>query len=434
MVGFVFFIAALWFLLCAWQWKTFAPWLPFFIPSYLVQVKIFGIPFTLLEVLVLVTFAVWVMRWVASREEFHFVSRRLRWWFGIFFLAGTIGLVAAPSSLVMLDGTVFLSSQIALGIWKGWVVMGILAGFLFAVLFRDAVLRTRALYAWFGGGFFVSLWALAQVWSGVFLTPDGRASGPFLSANYLSLYIAPMVVAAFGIAVETHRHRERAALLTVAVMMTAALFFSKSYAAWLAVAAAGVLYAVLRFVFLAGGRPKWRLLGWSSGGFLAAIGVFFWLEMGSEKLQSFFEFTERSSSSVRLEVWQIALQLIAENPLAGIGLGQFPAFYQLHAVRILGHVPYEWVMLHPHNIFFATWLFAGLLGFLWLVWVSGAVFVAGYSALRVHTVRLPLRRMIVLFVCVFLTMFLHGFFDTPLWKNDLMVHFWFIVVFLFSIK
>lgn len=428
MLSFVIFIAAFWFLLCAWRWKIFAPLLPLFLPAYLVQVEVLGIPFTLLEILVWVTFAVWVMRWLRSVEEVDFVSPRMRWFLFVFLLAGTVGLLAAPSSVILVDGTVFSSSHVALGIWKGWVVISVLAGFLFAGFFRDPEMRLRSVYAWLGGGFFVSLWALAQVWSGVFLTPDGRASGPFTSANYLSLYIGPMVVAAYGLAVAATRRRERAWLWTVVVMLTAALFFSKSYAAWLAVAACGLLYSVIRFVFLAGGKPRWHFLLWFAGGFLI-----FLADSGSEKFQQLFDFTNRSSSAVRLEVWQIAVQLIREHPLVGIGLGQFPAFYQVNAVPILGHVPYEWVMLHPHNIFLAMWLFTGLLGLLWFVWVISAVCAVGYHALRVHTLRLPVRRMTMLFVCVFLTVLFHGLLDTPLWKNDLIVSFWFIVAFLFSL-
>lgn len=422
MLAFVFFIAACWFLLCAWRWKTFAPLLPLFLPTYLVQISVFGVPFTLLEIFVWVTFAVWVMRWLASREEIHFVPRRLLLLLGGFLVVGTIGLLAAPSDVTMIDGTIFPSSRVALGIWKGWVIVGVLAGFLSGSFLRDPASRLRAISAWLGGGLFVSLWALAQVWSGVFLTPDGRASGPFTSANYLSLYIGPMVVAACGLAFESTRRKERAWFLTVLVFLAAALFFSKSYAAWIAVFGAVFLYFILC-------TPRWRV----AGGLVAIVLSFFALERGAEKFQQLFDFTERSSSAVRLEVWQIALQLIAENPFAGIGLGQFPAFYQTNAVRILGHVPYEWVMLHPHNIFLAMWLFTGLLGVLWFLWFVWLLCVTGYHALRHHALRLPVRRMIVLFTCVLLAIVVHGLFDTPLWKNDLMVSFWFLTAFLFSL-
>src|SRR3989339_841941 len=165
--------------------------LPVFFPLYMVKFQVFGVPFNATEAMVYVVFLFWIISVVGlggltvptSRNALKFIL---------------------PVILLVLGclGGLYISSQNgestkALGILKGWVIMPILFSFLVVVIVNSVDEKKRLLYAYFLSSIVLSGWALYQVGTGNFTTIDDRASGPFESANYLALYIAPAVVASF---------------------------------------------------------------------------------------------------------------------------------------------------------------------------------------------------------------------------------------------
>jgi O-antigen ligase len=140
-------------------------------------------------------------------------------------------------------------------------------------------------------------------------------------------------------------------------------------------------------------------------------------QVGTAKFKDFLVFDRQSSSSVRIQVWTVALDEIKENPVLGIGLGGFENVYEKKAVEILGAEPYEKTMLHPHNLLFSSWLNAGILGLISICWLVVSVLLA----LRKKD------RMAVVFIAMFLVIFIHGIVDQPFWKNDLALIWWMVV-------
>ena len=67
----------------------------------------------------------------------------------------------------------------------------------------------------------------------------------------------------------------------------------------------------------------------------------FYSQADTEKFKQFFDFTNRSSSGVRVQIYTIAWDLIKQHPILGIGLGQFEQVYQTQAVSILGTAPFN---------------------------------------------------------------------------------------------
>jgi len=149
-------------------------------------------------------------------------------------------------------------------------------------------------------------------------------------------------------------------------------------------------------------------------GSLAALVLVFVIvivtQLDSRKFQQFLDWENRSSTSVRLEVYEVAWGLINEEPLTGIGPGLFQAEYQTRGRENLGHVPMEWNIPHPHNIFFAFWLNAGLIGLLVII----ALLILAHFPFTYPLIALW-------------GIFIHGLFDTPFWKNDLAMIFWLIM-------
>ncbi len=259
-------------------------------------------------------------------------------------------------------------------------------------------------------GALVALSAYIMAVCGKGITYDFRLSGFFESANYLSLYLVPpfLVSACFLM----KRSGGRATLtdyldLISLVAMAHAIFFTKSYAAMVAVFGALVLY-MLYIMFK--GKVSRKAVIAAVLALIATFTVVILTQINTAKFKQFLDWQNRSSTSVRMEVYEIAWNLIEKNPLTGVGPGLFQANYQTEGPRILGHAPMEWNIPHPHNIFFAFWLNAGLLGLL-------ALFLFIILAHKRFTCPLV----------AFWGIIIHGFFDTPFWKNDLSMIFWLIL-------
>jgi O-antigen ligase len=389
---------------------------PLLFPLYLFRGELLGIPVTLVEVLLAFGFVffvlceeVWRVTW--WKKHWHLYRN---WGLWLFLAAAFVGVLVAPDVSYMVNGHEFPAKITALGILKGWILAPMAYFFMAKFYFHDRPSLIRlALRALLLGGVFLSLQAMAQVVTGDFSTPDARASGPFESANYLALYLGPIVVYGFLALARAKSWGWRALLSASLLICTAALYATLSYAAWIAVLAA-LLVALLVHARKLPKRVRFGLLaGAFTLGALALVS-----QLGSEKFTQFLEFSERSSTSVRLQIYEISLSLIKDNAIFGIGLGQFEQFYQVNAVEVLGQDPFEWNMLHPHNIFLAFWLSMGLFGLVAFVWLCFKALTWIWEQDK-HEKRIAAVMLVAILV--------HGMFDVPYFKNDLAFQFWLLL-------
>lgn len=467
---FIYFIFALWRM----EWALVA--LPLFIPLYLFKLTVLGVPITLVEVFIYVLLMAHVLRWIyymftpakwiaslfailedtaGGREKYI----KKFWWIllplFVFVLAGFLSLLVVPKETVLMDGQIFESQKIALGILKGWIVAPVILFLLYLGVIKDNKRILDVLNFYTVSAFILSVWAIFQLSADSFITPDARASGPFENANYLSLYLTPAIfyvmvrgkevvfpghssekVSFLKILMGKGGHEEarpEASLFFVVLfVMLLALIATKSYGAMIALVAASIFYFGLEYI------ERWRsredtLSPWKFiiGGLSLVIVLIMIVSIAdSSKWQSMFKFDERNSSSVRLEVYTVATNLIVENWGGGIGLGQFPAYYQLESPRILGHDPYEWNMLHPHNIFYAMWLGMGVMGLIAFLWLIGVAvyrctsYFGAFTFKKIH----ESHKLSILGLSMLIITLTHGFFDTPFFKNDLAIIFWIIMM------
>lgn len=381
---------------------------PFFFPLYLLRFQVYGIPFTVLEIFIYLLFILWFLGLVYHHIDFSWQKPLRGYWITAFILllGATMGVLTAPHYISLPSGEILDAQRVALGVWKGWVVAPMLYFAVLTQIIRSASDLKKLLR------FFVyssALVALSAYVFGIFgggITYDLRLSGFFESANYLSLYLVPPIL--FSICLIFQRigkpRLKEYFDLSSLVIMAHALFFTKSYAAIIGVFGSLILYL---FYMVVKKHVKTRNIIAGIMVLLATFVVIIATQINTPKFQQFLELKERSSSSVRLEIYEISWALIDENPMIGVGPGLFQANYQTKGPRILGHTPMEWNIPHPHNIFFAFWLSAGLLGLLALLaFIVFAHFRFTYPLI------------------VFWGILIHGLFDTPFWKNDLSMVFW----------
>jgi O-antigen ligase len=293
------------------------------------------------------------------------------------------------------------SYKIGLGIIKSWFIVPLLFAFVAVTALSKEKTKTiwSAIYI---SAFLVACLALFYFLLGK-VTFDGRLQAIFNSPNYLAMYLTPAIVIGL-IKFKEHKTNYTFSLLIIA----SALYLTFSYAAWLAIL---VSLSLLWFLQKRTGKTakniSWIILG--------MIIIIFW-QLGTTKMTNLLHVTERSSLTSRMMIWRVAGKMIIDNPIIGIGPGNFQNKYLAYQKYFPPYL--EWAVPEPHNIFLAFWLQAGIMGvvgfiiliFLWLKSL------AKEKDNLSDTARIALAIIAVVLI--------HGLLDTTYFKNDLAVVFW----------
>jgi len=385
---------------------------PFVFPAYLLRFQVVGIPFTAAEIFIYLLFGLWILSLFQAHRQVDWDVKTRWYWYVVFLIltGATLGALTAPDFLSLPSGEILNAKRATLGVWKGWAMAPILY---FAVLTQ--VLKTEAdaekiLRSLIYSATLVCLLAYFFGLFGAGITIDLRLRGFYESANYLALYIVPAVLINIYFLLRCGTappsHQDYIDLSTLVVLLYS-LFFTQSYAGVIGVFGALGLYA-LYFLFK---NPKQRKkIGVSLLILTATFVVIIVSQLNTPKFRQFLDFKNRSSTTVRLEIYQTSYHLVKNNIFTGIGPGLFQANYQISAPEVLERAPLEWNMPHSHNIFIGFWLNAGLIGliaFLILIVLCHTSFTFPLIALW--------------------GILVHGLFDMPFWKNDLAMIFWLIV-------
>jgi O-antigen ligase len=384
---------------------------PFVLPLYLLRFQVVGIPFTAMEVYTYALFAYFIARvglrhhqisWKKPEHYYYLLA------FGIF-IGATLGIAAAPHFITLPSGEIMDAQQTAMGIWKGWIVAPLLYFFVIAQTLRsqEEVGRLLQNLVYAAAALALTAYVAGIVAQG--FTYDFRLAGIYESANYLALFLVPAFILSvyYWLFEPAELKKERLLNFSAMVILAHALVFTQSYAAILGVFGAFGLFT-LHSLFLKRSSVK-KILGILTA-LIVLFGVLLISLWNTPKFQQFIDLKNRSSSSVRLEIYDVSVNLITRYPLTGIGPGLFQAHYQTEGPEILGQAPMEWNMPHSHNLFLAFWLNTGLIGFL------------AFILILVFAHRRFTYPLIALWGVL-----IHGLFDTPFWKNDLAMEFWILI-------
>jgi O-antigen ligase len=424
--------------------------IPLFFPLYLFEINIFGIPLYFVEALILISaIPVFYFLLIGHSEVLskgilqkilHIIKLKFlpaKWEIRGFlkspFFPIVLFLIASVISALIVKGD---DAMHALGILKSWVLIPLIYFYILYVTIKDVKDANFALYAYLSSALILALWGSYQAASGHYFTIDQRVSGPFESANYLAMYITPAFIFTSIRFLQTFMHLKLATAHTrfiafehriflglFAAFLFAVLVLSQSYGGLL-----GAFIAIFIFVIYVRATTSEFLVKKFLNKIIIFIILFVTLAgaltatLNIEKFQNLVKLDEHTSISTRLEIWQVGAVLIKENPLLGIGLGQYQTNYTYRAEEILGHPPLEQIRLHSHNLFMETWLNTGLLGFVSFIWIVIYAF-TGFRKIKSGE-----EKNVAIAVVIMLSyLLIHGLIDVTYWKNDLSLIFWLIM-------
>lgn len=367
-------------------------------PAYLLRTSLFGIPTTALELSIYGVALGAVLRGLLRGG--YLLPRLPRW---ILVLTGAWIVAWTLSTLSSAD------QQASLGALKAWLVDPLIFAWLLSVAARSVDGRQQLLKAVALSGAVVAIAGLIQVVAYRETLQDGRLSSFFHPvANYAAMYLAPLLVLTTGAIL--WKSIDRRWWWAVGVMATA-LTLTVSFGGYLAVGV-GALVLLLRWPDQRQRRRAMFILGAAAVIGLAVL-------TRTPYLAEKFNTTDRSSSLVRTQIWRTSVEMIKDHPVFGVGPNAYEPVYR-KTIPELYWPPLEWLVAQPHNLWLALWLETGVLGLvvflaflvmwsrsLWPRWRRGEA--AGIVAIASMS-----------------TLIIHGFVDTPIFKNDLALMFVFV--------
>jgi O-antigen ligase len=370
-----------------------------FLPAYLVRGEVLGIPTTGLELGIYALAVAVGIRLAMRKNNWHWVHMtKLTWTLLILWV------VAWCLSTVLAE-----NREAALGAMKAWMADPLLFVALLAIVVQTEKDRRAIINASLLSGTIVALAGLVQLVGFRDTLQEGRLSSFFAPvANYAAMYIGPLFV--LGAALLLHGERRVWNWITTAIMGVA-LALTLSFGAYIAVAM-GLLFS---WIYLPSGKLKRMLL---TAGVVGGIIVVALLSQ-TKNFSQHFDFSGRSSGSVRQQIWVTSWHLIQQKPWFGVGPNNFEIAYREELPKHY-FPPLEWLVAQPHNLYLALWLETGLLGLLTFL----ALFI--YHCVRFQRELLPNpahRTIAIASLAAMIAVMVHGFVDTPYFKNDLAILF-----------
>jgi len=388
------------------------------LPLYQIRFEFFQVPLTLLELWIIIFLIIWLIKHF-SFSKLNNLFKSLGKWKWISLAWVFVGLIS-----------IFIAPEIkpALGSFKAFFLEPVL---LFIIGF-DVIKTRKDLSIILGFGILmaiiISFWAISQKFLGggimsleVFGQPKiWRATGPFPHPNFLGLLLGPILVLGFSwfLSFKNKIIYTSLAIFFVIILGTA-LFFAKSEGA--IIGAIAGLFIIFLFK-----KPKISLIS------LVLILILVFSIPGFRS----FVFKKATfsdlSGKLRLNIWDGAVNLLSDNFILGVGLcgyqklipGIQKSYFDKETKKLVSVETHP----YPHNLFLALWLELGILGIVVFLWLIARFFYLGI--LKLKKVKSEFKMQILGVIGAMSCTLIHGLVDTPYFKNDLSVLFWFLILFM----
>src|SRR3989339_814071 len=363
------------------------------LPTYLLRIQLGPLPSTWLEIALLITMSVWILRAKPSPST----ARKA---LGPLLVPTLFLLIAATLGIAIADDTLS-----ALGSWKTFFIKP----FLLFVALRSSFEATdwhRTLRYLAVTVVVISILTILQRLTGLGIPApwdvELRATSLFDFPNAVGLFLAPLVVLFGGLAYELRRNNIAKWFAVTSGFGLIGIVLAKTEAALIAVPAGLAIFIALRSSF------SRRVVGMLTiaCGTLAALALTIAPVREKVLLRDY-------SGLVRRSQWKETTEMLLDRPLTGAGLSGYPtALVPYHDGTL-----YE-IFQYPHNVVLNIWSELGLLGI--LAFAAGAFVVILELKKRQNPAA-------ILAFAAFTTMAIHGLVDVPYFKNDLAILSWTLI-------
>ncbi len=384
------------------------------LPAFLLRWQIAGIPTTWLELAIYLAVAIFFINQIKQKK---LKQSLLLCWQNYKYLLAAMALWLTAAVLATIFSPNIIRSAGAL---KGWWIDPMLLILLIASITKTSRHLSQLILFALSGITLVSVYGLVEIILGVGLRADKLLNSVFVSANYVAMLLVPILILSISwiFYLKTNARSKISKLLTslIAINITA-LLLTKSLGG-IAAFIGGLTVMFYSFSLLKqkslNKKFLWLIL-------LVAISV----ALSWNKINLILTNPNISSLATRQQIWQTALTLIKENPLTGVGLGNFENPYRQTVVQLFKH-PLELEVVKAHNLYLNTWAEMGIFGLIVLILI---VAIFGWQ------IKKNLKGENCYTVCGFITIgafaamiaiLIHGLVDTPYFKNDLSIVFWLV--------
>lgn len=399
------------------------------LPTYLIRFSLGPMPMTALEAMILILFAVLVIKLKFSakgesalggkKEKFNhplkiLENKKWAWLIFAWLTFAIISLLISPNL------------RAAAGIFKAYFFEPIL--FLFVLL---SIVKTKKdleiiFYALGISALYVSAFAIYQKFTG-FAIPNPiwqaaetrRVTSFYGYPNAIGLFLAPIIVLYAGWLISKFKilnFKFKKTLITnskplifqlfVIVLSLAAVIFARSEGAYV-----GIL-AGLFFLGVLTKKLRWPTI------VLAIIFVMVIVLVPQFRNYAVEQITfKNDSGKVRLIMWQETWQMLRSRLFSGAGLaGYQETFAPYHKAK---HIE---IYLYPHNLFLNFWSELGLGGLLVFLLMMIKFFKDNIKKFFTSS-----SLFFITLSAAMITILVHGLVDVVYFKNDLVIFFWFLI-------
>ena len=401
------------------------------IPSFLIRAEVLGIPTTFLELSIYLLAIIWAVK--KLKIENWNIKNYLKiknWKLKIIkpFLLPIFLFITA----VIISTIISPDKRLSLGILKAWIFDPLL----FTIIFINQIKTDKHINKVIASLSLMILWVSSYGIYEYLFNPRNlieylRLDSIFTSANYVTMLIVPITILIIGYLISfvkkqlsiinyLSRAESRDQLsnfdkifiplliLTTSISITT-VYLTKSFSGWLGLGA-GIFVLLL----LAPIKRKIKII--SVCVLLILSGLFIYAQKNNPKFQAIKNFQGRTAIHSRIQIWKTSIEIIKDNPILGIGLGNFHQKYIEYLPQKIDN-PLEYAVIKPHNLYLNLWLETGLLGLISFIWLIIIFYKQNSKASSLQLIAYGS-------MAGLLT---QGFFDTPYFKNDLSIIFWIII-------
>ncbi|OIO07346.1 hypothetical protein AUJ35_02245 [Candidatus Falkowbacteria bacterium CG1_02_41_21] len=429
------------------------------LPAYLIRFSLVGIPCTLLELMIILSFGAWVVKIL---KDYKFDLKK--YWREKRNRASYPFKLEIVALLLISYGAVFVAalSSSALGIFKAYFLEPIIWFILVInILGKEKKASEKIIWSMLISALLVSAVAIYQKITGQFIFNEfwaneatRRAVSFFGYPNAVGLYLAPIVVIMISFLQQklfsnsdnkTRKNILEIVIIAVAIILSLlSIYFAKSEGAL-----AGIVAAVIFYGLLVNKKMRQVTLATLVIGLMFIVSPPKLLDYAKHKI-----ILTNLSGQIRREQWIETKKMLSSNYawILGAGLSQYPIKvlpYHQEGIFVKNDDP-NWlqkvrtsaayraqvwqpteVYMYPHNIFLNFWTELGLLGMLLFTWIIGKYIYCAIKLFRSESRRKRVDRFVILGLgAAMVAILVHGLVDVPYFKNDLAVFFWLLVAFL----